>query len=86
MPTATVTSKGQLTLPAEVRRTLRLVPGSRVDFEKQPDGTYSIRARTLDIRELRGIVKYEGPPVSIEDMKRAVADHAAERDRRSRER
>lgn len=86
MPTATVTSKGQLTLPAEVRRDLRLVPGSRVDFDKQPDGTYAVRAKTRDIRELRGIVRYDGPPVSLEDIDNAIAKHLAERDRLSRER
>ncbi|MGH3545797.1 MAG: AbrB/MazE/SpoVT family DNA-binding domain-containing protein [Mycobacteriales bacterium] len=32
MAVATVTSKGQITIPAQVRRTLRLKPGSRVDF------------------------------------------------------
>lgn len=83
MPTATLTSKGQITLPAEMRAKLRLRPGSRVDFEEQADGSYSVRPKTGDIRELRGIVKYDGPPVSIEEMDeavgRAVAEHVLKR-------
>lgn len=40
MPTATVTSKGQVTLPAKMRDALGLVPGSKVEFEEQPNGDY----------------------------------------------
>lgn len=86
MPSATLTSKGQVTLPAEMRRKLRLVPGSRISFDEKPDGSFVVRAKMRDIRELKGIVKYDGPPVSIEDMDRAIAEAVAERDRRSRER
>ena len=42
-----------------------------------------IRPKTGDIRALRGIVKYDGPPVSIDDMSRAVAAAAAMRFKRS---
>ncbi|MGH6780959.1 MAG: AbrB/MazE/SpoVT family DNA-binding domain-containing protein [Sphingomonadaceae bacterium] len=80
---AKVTSKGQITLPAEMRAKLKLGPGSRVNFEERPDGSFVIRRKTGDIRELRGIVKYDGPPVSIEDMNRGIGEAVAERFRRS---
>ena len=35
---ATVTSKGQVTIPKPVRDLLGIKPGSRVDFERAPDG------------------------------------------------
>ena len=83
MTSATVTSKGQITIPVELRNKLRLVPGSRVDFDEQPDGSFVIRRKTGDIRALRGILKHDGPPVSIEEMNRGIAEAIAERLNRS---
>ncbi len=83
MPTATMTSKGQITVPADVREKLRLVPGSKVDFVLNAAGETVLKPRTGDIRRLRGIFKYDGPPVSIEDMNRAVGEAVAENFKRS---
>lgn len=80
MPSATLTSKGQITLPAEMRTKLRLVPGSRLDFEEQPDGSFLVRRKTRDIRELKGMLK--APPrvvVSLEDIDRAIGEAIVER-------
>jgi AbrB family looped-hinge helix DNA binding protein len=86
MFSAALSSKGQLTIPADVRADLRLSTGDRVSFEKAEDGSYRIRPLKRDIRQLAGILKYDGPPVSIEDMNLAVLDGAAERYRRAVER
>ena len=86
MFTAALSSKGQFTIPADVRADLRLSTGDRVSFEKAEDGSYRIRPLKRDIRQLAGILKYDGPPVSIEDMNQAVLDGAAERYRRAVER
>ena len=83
MATATVTSKGQITIPAETRKRLRLVPGSKVDFVQNEKGETVLRAKTSDIRKLRGFFKYDGPPVSIEDMDKAVRQAASESFKRS---
>lgn len=83
MPTATLSSKGQLTMPAEVRADLRLETGDRVAFERVGDGSYRIRALKGDVRALRGILRSAGPPLSIEDMNKAVMDAAAEKFERS---
>jgi antitoxin PrlF len=80
---AKVTSKGQITLPAALREKLKLSPGSRVDFEERADGSFVIRRKAGDIRDLYGILRYDGPPVSIEDMNTAIGKAAAESFKRS---
>lgn len=83
MSTATVTSKGQVTIPAETRKRLRLVPGSKIDFVQNAAGETVVRAKTGDIRALRGILKYDGPPVSIEEMNKAIGRAVVESFKRS---
>jgi AbrB family looped-hinge helix DNA binding protein len=82
---ATMTSKGQITLPARMRERLGLRPGSKLVFDEQPNGDFVVRRKTVDVRELKGILK--APPgfaPTIEDYDRAVAEEVAERDARSR--
>ena len=83
MVAATMTSKGQITIPVAVRRKLRLHAGSKVDFVENEAGELVLKPRTGDIRELYGIVKYDGPPLSIEEINEAIGDAAAESFRRS---
>jgi AbrB family looped-hinge helix DNA binding protein len=73
MPTATLTSKGQITLPKEVRTRLGVDTGDRVEFIELPEGGFLLMAATRDIRELKGIIPRPARPVSIEDMNQAVA-------------
>ena len=83
MPTATMTSKGQITLPADTRARLRLNPGTKFLVTENEKGEIVLTPKTRDIRELRGILKYDGPPVSIEDMNAAIRKAAVERFKRS---
>ena len=83
MSTASLSSKGQLTIPSDVRADLRLNTGDRVSFEKAGDGSYRIRAVKGDIGQLAGILKYDGPPVSIDAMNEAIFDEAAAQYRRA---
>ena len=83
MPIATMTSKGQITIPAATRAKLRLGPGSKVGFVENEAGEIVLRPLRGDVRRLRGIVKYDGPPVSVEDMDKAIAGAPADRFRRS---
>ena len=83
MATATMTSKGQVTIPAAVRKKLRLHPGSKIDFVENAAGETVVRAKTGSIRDLYGFIKYDGPPVSIEEMNEAIAQAAVERFERS---
>jgi antitoxin PrlF len=77
MPAATVTSKGQITIPAEVRKELGLKAGSRVDFVRVGHATFEIVPATLHVTALKGIVPALSEPVSIEQMNEAIADAAA---------
>jgi antitoxin PrlF len=84
MPVATLTSKGQITLPAPMRAKLRLTAGSKVMFEEQPDGSFLVRKKTGDISDLKGLLKAKGRPLTVEEMDEAIAAAAAERVDRSR--
>lgn len=79
MPTATVTSKGQITIPKEVRDSLGVEAGDRVEFVAQEKGVYKVVAATRDVRHLKGVVPKPGKPVTIADMNRAVARAAGRR-------
>jgi len=56
MPTATMTSKGQITIPVEIRTALGLGPGDKIDFFEAEKGQYVIRPRTASIRDLEGCI------------------------------
>lgn len=72
MTTATVTSKGQITIPADVRARLGLRPGSRLAFLPIKGG-YEIHAQAASVRDLKGAVPRPAEPVSIEEMNEAIA-------------
>ncbi|APA86818.1 type II toxin-antitoxin system PrlF family antitoxin [Paraburkholderia sprentiae WSM5005] len=67
MPESTMTSKGQTTVPAEVRAALRAEPGTRLAWHVMPDGDVIVRAKTLSILDLAGSVNV-GEHVGIKDM------------------
>jgi AbrB family looped-hinge helix DNA binding protein len=80
MFTATITSKGQVTIPKEIRDALRLRSGHRLDFLARKDGTVVVRPLTLDAMTLQGIVKTKRKrPVSLDEMDLAVAKGASSR-------
>ena len=77
MPATTVTTKGQVTIPKPIRDALGIQSGDRVVFYRAEDGRIVVEPETVDIRSLRGILKHEGPPVSLEEMEVAVSREAA---------
>ena len=77
MATATVTSKGQITIPASVRAALGLDTGSRIEFVQTGEGQYLIVAATSPVQALKGVLRKPATPVSIEDMNRAIAEQGA---------
>lgn len=83
MPVATMTSKGQVTVPKEVREALGLEAGTKLWFVRTPQG-YVLKAAKSSAMGLAGIVAYDGPPVSLEEMDQAVAEAVAERHPRRR--
>ena len=75
---ATVTSKGQITIPKKVRDALEIGPGDRVSFVIRGDGVVELRPETVDLLDLYGMLQHEGEPVSIETMNEDIADAVAE--------
>jgi AbrB family looped-hinge helix DNA binding protein len=59
--TAKITSKGQITLPSQLRKTLGLKPGDRIVFVEDRNGDFRMEARRHGLADLRGIVKAKGP-------------------------
>lgn len=71
MSESTVTSKGQITIPVDVRTSLSLHAGERVVFNTLEDGTVIMRAKNRSILDLEGSVSDSNPTktkVSIDDM------------------
>ena len=79
MATAVVTSKGQITIPKEVRDRLGVDSGDRVEFVELEKGVFTVVAATRDLRELKGIVPKPRKPVTVEHMNRAIASKAGRR-------
>jgi antitoxin PrlF len=77
MATATVTSKGQVTIPASVRAALGLDAGSRIEFVETGKGQYSIVAATSSVQALKGMLRKPPRPVSVEAMNKAIAAQGA---------
>ncbi len=68
-------SDGRTTLPKAVRDALELQPGDRLRYFIL-DGEVRIRA-VRPIQRLYGVLEYDGPPVSLDDMERAIGEAAS---------
>lgn len=77
MTTATLTSKGQITIPALVRSALGVETGDRVEFVQVEPGRFELVAATQPITALKGLVKKPGKPVTIAAMNAAIAAQGA---------
>ena len=61
MPASTLTSKGQTTIPLEVREFLKLKSGDRLEFKLNLDGkTVTLRPANIQITDLKGMLKRKG--------------------------
>ncbi len=76
MPSATVTSKGQVTIPRPIREALKVSAGDRLDFVLEAGGRVVVRPATRDVSELKGLLHRGGrQPVSLEEMNAAILRH-----------
>lgn len=73
---ATLSSKGEVVIPAEVRKHLGLVQGSQLRFVLEADGVRLLPAAG-DVRRLKGRLPRPAAPVSVGDMDLAVAERRA---------
>jgi AbrB family looped-hinge helix DNA binding protein len=78
VPTATVTSKGQITLPKEIRDALSVHPGDRVMFWRNPPGQVVVEAETRSLMSLKGVLKGKRKGVTVEEMNEAIAQGVAD--------
>lgn len=80
MPTATVTSKGQITIPKEVRKRLRLESGDRVSFIVEADGRVLLQPATVQVTDLKGLLYRKGQkPINVEEMNAAIVRRGGRR-------
>ena len=73
MSTATLTTKGQITIPVDVRRALNVEAGDRVEFVQIEPGRFEVIATTRSVRELKGRFGKPKRAVTIGDMNAAIA-------------
>ena len=72
MGTATVTRKGQITIPVEIRSALKLEAGDRVDFIIGESAQLVFTPITKNIVSLKGVINRPDKPVSIHDLKATI--------------
>ena len=77
MAAATLTSKGQITIPVVVRQALGLGAGDRVEFVEVGPGRFEIIPATRSVTALKGMFGRPRRPVSIEKMNAAIARRGA---------
>lgn len=78
MASATITSKGQITIPSQVRSALGLDSGDRIEFVEVEKGKFLVIPATGSIQDLKGMGRgRRKSPVSFEEMDRAIAKGAS---------
>ena len=82
---ATVTIKGQVTVPKAIRDQLKIEQGTQLDFKLNDDGSFLVRPLKRSALSIVGLLKRPGrDAVTVGQMNQAVADAAAARHHRSR--
>ncbi|HGG59430.1 MAG TPA: AbrB/MazE/SpoVT family DNA-binding domain-containing protein [Gammaproteobacteria bacterium] len=71
---ATITSKGQITLPKALRDRLQLVSGDRVEFIIDENNAVRMLPRKASVKRLKGMLPKPDKPVTLEEMEAAIAE------------
>lgn len=79
-----ITSKGQVTIPEEIRRQYHLQEGEQVEWEVTERGTVELRKTGGSLEALTKILPRPKRALSVEEMDRAVGEHMARRHRARR--
>jgi AbrB family looped-hinge helix DNA binding protein len=74
--TSIVTSKGQVTIPVEVRRRLRILPGTRLEFVIRDDGRLEVIPLSGSVMDLKGSVPKPKRALTLAEMDAAIAGGA----------
>jgi len=78
MQTATITSKGQITIPKDIRDSLGLQSGDKIKFIQTEKGQTAFLPISESIMDLKGMVTKPKKPVSIEEMNQTIKRRGAE--------
>ena len=78
MSVATLKSKGQITIPQEIRKVLGIQTGDRIIFRLREDGIVEMQTEKVDLLSLCGILKPRIRGVTLEDFEEAIAKEATE--------
>lgn len=76
MSVATMTSKGQITVPIDVRKELKIEAGSKIEFIPDGEGAFRIVPKRLSVMDLLGSISANGKAVSVEEMNDVIAAEA----------
>ncbi|WP_107667924.1 AbrB/MazE/SpoVT family DNA-binding domain-containing protein [Cyanothece sp. BG0011] len=79
MPYATITSKGQVTIPKEIRDYLKLDTGTKVDFVITETGEVKVIPLVTNVKTLSGMLeRTKKKAVTLEDMDEAIRKGASD--------
>lgn len=79
MKSATITSKGQVTIPKEIRDYLKLEIGSKIDFVIDESGTVKVIPLDVPVTALSGMLhRPDRPAATIENMEAAISEGASD--------
>lgn len=70
---STVTSKGQVTIPVEARRKLRIVAGTKLEFIVRDDGRLEVIPLAGSLKSLKGVVPKPKKTLTLEEIDEAIA-------------
>ena len=76
---ATITSKGQITLPKTLRDQLQLQTGDKIEFVIDEQGHIEMLPVTASVKKLKGMVPKPSQPVSLDNMETAIAKGSSKR-------
>lgn len=79
MGTATLTSRGQTTVPKKIREHLRLRPGDRIEFVIEEDGRVMLLPASFDAADLAGILPRPKRAVTLAEMESAIRRRSTRR-------
>jgi len=81
MITSTVTSKGQITIPKQIREFLKVEAADQIVFVPLEDGKVLMTSKHRSVTDLFGMLKHrkKKKPVSLQQMENAIRRKRSER-------
>ena len=76
MPTSTLTSKGQTTIPIDIQRLLQVEPGDKIQYFVELDGRVSLVPKTLSVKDLEAVLPKPPKAMSLKAIREAIQREA----------